>query len=201
MILYRVFLCSACLLFLGSVGCLRPLPPASSVGARPVEVRTQAQKDEVIVSNVTVKGPTDTFQLPLKNLVVLSPFGRRGRRFHTGIDLRGRRGGGDAVYASRSGMVVMAKRAHGYGNMIVIQHSDGYFSRYAHLKKFLVRKGQRIDALQEIGIVGRTGRATTAHLHFEILTPDHRFVNPSLLIFAKRTTPQPTVSISSGTLQ
>lgn len=73
----------------------------------------------------------------------------------------------------------MVTQLRGYGNIVVIKHEDGFSSRYAHLKKFLVRKGQKVKALQPIGIVGRTGRASTAHLHFEILTPKARFLDPA----------------------
>jgi len=132
--------------------------------------------------------PSEAFQIPLKQFVILSPFGPRRRDFHTGIDLRGRKGGGDPVGASRAGRVIFARRAHGYGKMIVIQHADGYLTRYAHLKWIKVKVGEQVQALQEIGIVGATGRATTAHLHFEILTPARRFMDPAPWLFGKRKT-------------
>jgi murein DD-endopeptidase MepM/ murein hydrolase activator NlpD len=157
-ILYSLFL-------LSSAGCLPagrhtqlPLPPEASV-------------------------PSQKFSRPLKSLTILSRFGPREGRFHTGIDLRGHRGGGDPVLASREGKITFASRLSGYGNLIAIQHPDGYTSRYAHLKKILVKKGQRVAALQEIGLVGQTGHATTAHLHFEILTPHSRFLDPYPFLF------------------
>jgi murein DD-endopeptidase MepM/ murein hydrolase activator NlpD len=70
--------------------------------------------------------------------------------------------------------------------MILLQHRDGYYTRYAHLRRVAVRLGESVQALQEIGTVGATGRATTAHLHFEILTPDRRPVNPAPFLFPKR---------------
>ncbi len=127
--------------------------------------------------------PTGQFQIPLANADVLSHFGRRGRRFHTGIDLRAHRGGGDPVLAAREGKVTRVQRMSGYGNLIEIRHADGFSSRYAHLKKIQVKVGQKVSALQPIGLVGATGRASTAHLHFEILTPAYRFCDPAPLLF------------------
>ncbi len=121
---------------------------------------------------------SETFTHPVKITKILSRYGPRSGRFHTGIDLLSRRGGGDPVLAARAGRVTMAGRLSGYGNIIAIRHTDGFTSRYAHLKKITVKKGDRVNALQQIGTVGRTGRASTAHLHFEILTPKSRFLDP-----------------------
>jgi murein DD-endopeptidase MepM/ murein hydrolase activator NlpD len=116
--------------------------------------------------------------MPLANAHVISEFGQRGRRFHTGIDLKGKPRGGDPVLASRPGRVTIMTRLSGYGKIIEITHDDGFKTRYAHLKSFKVALGQKVQTGQVIGIVGKTGRATTAHLHFEILTPKSRFLNP-----------------------
>jgi murein DD-endopeptidase MepM/ murein hydrolase activator NlpD len=67
--------------------------------------------------------------------------------------------------------------------MVLLRHGDGYFTRYAHLRAVEVRLGDPVNALQEIGIVGDTGRATTAHLHFEILTPERRPIDPAPRLF------------------
>ncbi len=67
--------------------------------------------------------------------------------------------------------------------MVLLQHADGYFTRYAHLRAVQVRLGDQVKALQEIGIVGNTGRATTTHLHFEILTPKRRPIDPAPQLF------------------
>lgn len=109
---------------------------------------------------------------------MLSPFGARGRTYHMGIDLQKGRRGGEAVLASRSGRVTYAKRMQGYGNIISVFHKDGYSTRYAHLKKFTVKPGAIVEAGQPIGIVGQTGRASTPHLHFEVITPDGKFIDP-----------------------
>lgn len=122
--------------------------------------------------------PSEVFTWPLQNAELLSPFGPRGRTHHTGMDIRGRHGGGDAVFAARAGKVTIATRRSGYGLIVELTHEDGYKSRYAHLKRILVRPGQQVNRQEPIGIVGSTGRASTAHLHFEILSPQNRFLNP-----------------------
>ncbi len=123
--------------------------------------------------------PASRFTSPLKSFTVLSPFGTRGGKFHTGIDIRGKREGGDPVLASRDGTVVRSETRNGYGRLIEIQHTDGYSTRYAHLRRIEVRNGDKVKQGEEIGTVGSSGRATGPHLHFEILTPAYRFVDPA----------------------
>lgn len=122
--------------------------------------------------------PSAPFMLPLKKSIILSKYGPRDGRFHTGIDLRVSRGTNDPVLASRAGRVTQSTKLRGYGTMVEILHEDGYSTRYAHLKKAFVKKGDKVRSQETIGLVGRTGRATTEHLHFEILTPKHRFLDP-----------------------
>lgn len=122
--------------------------------------------------------PTEPFLAPLKGAKILSPFGARGRSYHMGVDLQRSRKGGETVLASRSGRVTYTKRMKGYGNIVSLFHKDGYATRYAHLKSFLVKTGTRVEAGQPIGLVGQTGRASTPHLHFEIITPDGKFIDP-----------------------
>lgn len=95
-----------------------------------------------------------------------------------GVDLQKSRKGGETVLASRSGRITYAKRMQGYGNIVSIFHKDGYATRYAHLKSFKVKTGTLVETGQPVGIVGRTGRASTPHLHFEVITPDGKFVDP-----------------------
>lgn len=110
---------------------------------------------------------------------VLSGFGWRSGRLHTGIDLRSAPRGGDPVFAARGGVVAAIGTRGGYGRMVLMKHDDGSFTRYAHLRSFSVRPGDRLAAGQRLGRVGATGRASGPHLHFEILSPDRRPLDPA----------------------
>ncbi|QNO15035.1 M23 family metallopeptidase [Alkalicella caledoniensis] len=105
---------------------------------------------------------------------ITSPFGNRndpfsGRiAFHTGVDIGAP--AGTAVYASEGGTVRIAGRQGSYGNLVVIQHSGGYATYYAHLSSINTSVGSTVSKGQLIGRVGRTGSATGNHLHFEIRT-------------------------------
>lgn len=98
-------------------------------------------------------------------------------RMHTGIDMNAATG--TPVYAAGDGVVVTADGDnHGYGNMIEIDHKvDGLSSRYAHLSKILVKKGQHVKRGELIGKVGSTGMSTGPHLHYEVLI-NGKQVNP-----------------------
>lgn len=148
-------------------GCLAPAPPRR-VPAGPLLPSTQ-------------------YGLPLAHPRILSPYGPRGRRFHVGIDLIQTRGGGDPILASRDGVVEEARVRRGYGKTVLLRHEDGWFTRYAHARKLNVRVGQRVTRGDVLGWVGRTGRATTAHLHFEILKPNRKTVDPKPRLFPAAT--------------
>jgi murein DD-endopeptidase MepM/ murein hydrolase activator NlpD len=87
-------------------------------------------------------------------------------QFHKGVDLAAPEG--KAVAAAGDGRVVFSGSQEGFGNMVVIEHPNGYRTRYAHLQVAEVSVGDPITAGQKIGAVGQTGRATGPHLHFEI---------------------------------
>ena len=86
---------------------------------------------------------------------------------------------GQEVDAVSEGRVAFAGEAPGYGNTVVIEHSGGASTRYAHLAAIDVYKGERVQAGEAIGTVGQTGRLTGPHLHFELLQ-NGRPVNPEL---------------------
>lgn len=96
-----------------------------------------------------------------------SGFGaRRKRHIHAGIDVVAPQG--TPIYAAREGFVSFVGRQGGYGQLVILDHGDGWTSRYAHASKILVRAGETVDPGEKIALAGRTGRATTSHLHFEI---------------------------------
>jgi murein DD-endopeptidase MepM/ murein hydrolase activator NlpD len=87
---------------------------------------------------------------------------------HPGIDIANRTG--TPIYAADDGYVVLAGRdTWGYGNQVVIDHGNGYKTRYAHLSRIDVKAGQTVKKNQQIGLMGSTGRSTGPHLHFEVI--------------------------------
>jgi hypothetical protein len=126
-------------------------------------LNTLPPKDELIT--ITLVGQQDNpFVLPVKGQVI-SKFGRRGRRMHTGTDIR--LNSGDTVRCAFDGKVRLAKRFSGYGNLVLVRHDNGLETIYAHLKAIKVKVNDTIKAGDLIGLGGRTGRATCNHLHFE----------------------------------
>lgn len=101
---------------------------------------------------------------PMHGGKVISPYG--GKRRHSGMDIKTH--ALDTVYAAFSGRVRFSKPYSGYGNVIVLRHATGLETLYSHNKRNLVRIGDYVEAGQPIAIVGRTGRATTEHVHFEV---------------------------------
>ncbi|MEL6750534.1 MAG: M23 family metallopeptidase [Pseudomonadota bacterium] len=93
------------------------------------------------------------------------PFTKRSA-MHGGMDFRAPRGA--RVVATASGTVTKAGRAGGYGKLVEIDHGGGITTRYAHLSRIKVKKGQRVTRGVLIGKVGSTGRSTGPHLHYEV---------------------------------
>jgi murein DD-endopeptidase MepM/ murein hydrolase activator NlpD len=119
------------------------------------------QDPGVVSGNVLLTG----FMVPWKGRVI-SHFGARHGRMHTGTDVKLNLG--DTVTAAYNGIVTKAKSYYGYGSLVVLQHGNNLETYYAHLSKILVKEGDIIRTGQPVGLGGRTGRATTEHLHFEI---------------------------------
>lgn len=101
---------------------------------------------------------------PLPDARVISPYG--GARRHSGVDLKTK--ANDEIFAAFDGEVVASGPYFGYGNCIRIKHAYGLETLYSHQSKNMVKKGDKVKAGQVIGLTGRTGRATTEHLHFEV---------------------------------
>ena len=124
---------------------------------------------------------TMPFAAPLAVLKVDSGFGMRrdpfngNMAFHTGIDLGGPYR--SAVYSTAPGRIVFAGMRDAYGRTVDIDHGNGIVTRYAHLARILVVRGQRVEAHQKIAELGSTGRSTGPHLHYEVIV-DGKPQNP-----------------------
>jgi murein DD-endopeptidase MepM/ murein hydrolase activator NlpD len=105
----------------------------------------------------------------------VDPFNGEGT-FHSGIDISVPYG--TPIHAAADGVVTCAETVSGYGNLINLDHGHGLSTRYGHLSGFAVTDGQHVSRGQIIGYVGASGRATSAHLHYEVRIQDVP-VNPS----------------------
>jgi murein DD-endopeptidase MepM/ murein hydrolase activator NlpD len=125
---------------------------------------------------------------PVTSGYVSSEFGNRtdpftGRRaFHKGVDFAGREGA--EVVAVASGVVIWSGERYGYGQLVEINHGNGYVTRYAHNVDNLVAVGDTVRRGQVIARMGETGRATGPNLHFEVLLND-RPVDPLTYVGAQ----------------
>lgn len=120
-------------------------------------------KNDTIIFSLVSFGESSFFP-PYKGRI-LSKFGPRHGRMHTGTDIKLNLA--DTVRCAFDGRVRLAKKFSGYGNLVLVRHNNGLETIYAHLKKICVNVNDSIKAGDLIGLGGRTGRATTEHLHFE----------------------------------
>jgi murein DD-endopeptidase MepM/ murein hydrolase activator NlpD len=102
------------------------------------------------------------------------PFNGR-REWHPGVDIAGELG--EPVVAVAAGIVTYAGKHGGYGNLVQINHGNGFVTRYGHNSKVLVKVGDTVSKGQEIALMGSTGRSTGPHVHFEVWRSG-RVVNP-----------------------
>ncbi len=108
---------------------------------------------------------TGKFSMPTSGTLT-SPFGMRWGRMHNGIDLAAPVG--TPIYASDDGVVIASEYKGSFGNLVIIDHQNGFTTYYAHNSKNLVSVGDKIKAGDLIAKMGSTGRSTGSHLHFEI---------------------------------
>jgi murein DD-endopeptidase MepM/ murein hydrolase activator NlpD len=134
----------------------------SSSVPNPYKVSLKAFPDEV---RIWVVDSLDQYHCPDGPCKVYSGFGYRHSHNHQGVDLPLKQG--DPVYATFDGKVRMSKYYHGYGNLVIIRHTNGLETFYGHLSKRMVAEGDWVSAGQVIGLGGATGRASGVHLHFE----------------------------------
>jgi murein DD-endopeptidase MepM/ murein hydrolase activator NlpD len=174
-----------------SVGQKLLLP--ASVSSYSAPARTSATKPSAEVQTKVASAPAtmaqkqDTYTPPVTNRktkfmwpvrgTVISGFGNLGNgRKNDGINIKAPLG--TAVQAADAGTVAYAgSELKGFGNLILVKHSDGWITAYAHNDKLLVRKGQKVARGEKIATVGSTGSVTTPQLHFEVRA-GKKAVNP-----------------------
>lgn len=126
---------------------------------------------------------------PIADGYISSGYGRRTdpftglRSFHPGIDFAGPEG--TPVHTVAAGIVTRAGPDAGYGNLVEVNHGNGYVTRYGHNEKILVKVGQRVHKGETIALEGSTGRSTGPHCHFEVLI-NGIVVDPTRFIDASR---------------
>jgi murein DD-endopeptidase MepM/ murein hydrolase activator NlpD len=169
-------------------GCERPVPQTTA-GETP---GTEPDAEGILIKRVgprriltsLVLGTPDfrdegiTLVWPVEGPVI-STFGQRSRGWHAGIDITAEMG--SQVYAAAAGTVVYSGWIRAYGQVIKIQHNNGFITLYAHNQKNLVEVGEDVEAGQLIASVGRSGHATGPHVHFEVRR-DGKAYNPLHLL-------------------
>ncbi|WP_394226706.1 peptidoglycan DD-metalloendopeptidase family protein [Pseudoalteromonas spongiae] len=156
--------------------------PFNAVDASVLSKDQQALLDKIVVLNQLSSNlellPTS---LPAKAFYVSSSYGLRTdpvtkrRAMHRGVDLAGWHK--TEIFAPAHGTVKRAGRNGGYGKFIEIEHKNGFVTRYGHLAKINVKRGQEVQKDQVIGLMGNSGRSTGTHLHYEILH-NEKHINP-----------------------
>ena len=149
----------------------------SALEALDVQIKDRAEKlaaMESMLIDRTLQNQTMPLGKPIYEGWVSSLFGKRtdpisGKvEFHEGIDYAGK--AGSPIVAVASGIVTWSGVRYGYGNMVELNHGNGYRTRYAHNKKNLVVVGEKVEKGQKIALMGASGRATGPHVHFEVVS-------------------------------
>ena len=150
---------SGCTTFRGP-GELTPLASSASYSDQGNDGSSgEAASDSEEASNMRFEWPVDQARMTRGFLTT--------GRGHWGLDLANKRG--TPILAAESGVVIYAgKGFRGYGKLVVIEHNNEWATFYAHLHRIDVKEGQRVKVGQKLGAMGRTGRASGVHLHFEV---------------------------------
>lgn len=147
--------------------------PGMRVSNAPAEKTLADVRARQTAARVKVEGVALSL-LPAPGACLSSGFGPRGGRTHKGVDFHARTG--VPVYASGAGTVREMKYRDDYGNMVLIDHGGGVFTRYAHLAGFdpALKPGARIEAGGKLGLMGNTAAySIPVHLHYEVLVGDY----------------------------
>ena len=127
--------------------------------------KSDSWKNDTSFSLLLVSEDLGTFHIPHED-VMTSKFGWRNGRMHNGVDIDLQVW--DTVVAAFPGVVRMARTHGGYGRVVVIRHYNGLETTYAHLHRFKVKEGDKVEGGQLIGLGGSSGHSTGSHLHFEV---------------------------------
>ncbi len=144
---------------------------------------------ETMIMNRNLQAEVMPTGRPVSRGWLSSYFGKRtdpfsGRRVHhSGVDFAGKLG--SDVVTVAAGVVTYSARRSGYGNLVEVNHGNGYVTRYGHNLKNLVNAGQTVKKGEVIAKMGTTGRSTGPHVHFEVMV-NGRHVNPKRYIHASR---------------
>ncbi len=143
---------------------------------------------EGLVMDQNLKAQVQPAGRPIEKGWISSYFGKRTDPFtgkpaiHHGMDFAGKEGSG--VVAVAAGVVTWSGKRSGYGNLVEINHGNGYVTRYGHNKQNLVQEGDKVEKGQVIARMGSSGRSTGPHVHFEVLR-NNKVVNPNKYIAAR----------------
>ncbi len=132
---------------------------------RALPVETITPMESLPAAPTSPEPRSETFLWPV-NGTINSGFGPRGLSFHDGVDIGAPEG--TPIVAIEAGEVIYSDKLRGYGNMVIVRHSGGIVSVYAHNEANLVQQGQLVARGEVVAKVGSTGRVTGPHLHFEI---------------------------------
>ena len=135
-----------------------------------------SDKEELLICPMDLL--EECFRFPLPGSKILSPYGGRDGRMHAGWDIK--TFPNDTIRCAFDGEVIMSQVFSGYGNCVIVRHLNGLETLYSHNSKNLVKKGEKVKAGTPLALEGRTGRATTEHLHFETRVNNQHF-DPNLL--------------------
>lgn len=141
----------------------------SLVSNPPGAARKPAQIDQqsLQIQNELTRSRGPLFDWPVDSARLTRGYLPNKKRPHLGLDLAAPRG--TPILASKGGTVIYTGREfRGFGKMVLVESGDGWATLYAHLDRIVVSEGQRINQGEVLGEMGRTGRATGYHLHFEI---------------------------------
>jgi LysM repeat protein len=145
----------------------RPTPPpeAWADGVHQAKVGPRRVPTALHLGLPDIRNTVSTLLWPVAGPVA-SPFGLRRSGWHAGIDIKA--DVGTPILAAAAGTVLVSAWERAYGRVIKIEHDDGFVTLYAHNLQNFVSPGDRVEAGAVIGTVGRSGRSTAYHLHFEV---------------------------------